>query len=90
MALAGGVCVMTTPSMHIMTSQSGMLSPEGKCKTFDNSADGFVPAEGVGVVALKSLSTALADGDQIYGVIKGSAVNQDGATNGITAPSVRS
>jgi amino acid adenylation domain-containing protein/thioester reductase-like protein len=90
MALAGGVCVLNTPNMHIMTSQAGMLSAEGKCKTFDNTADGFVPAEGVGVIVLKRLDKALADGDRIHAVIKGSGVNQDGATNGITAPSARS
>jgi acyl transferase domain-containing protein len=67
-------------------SKAGMLSPEGKCKTFDNSADGFVPGEGIGVVILKSLEKAIEDGDHIYGVIKGSGINQDGKTNGITAP----
>ncbi len=89
-ALAGGVCVLTTPKMHIMTSKAGMLSADGKCKTFDNSADGFVPAEGVGVVLLKPLAKAIEDNDYIYGVIKGSGINQDGKTNGITAPSVNS
>ena len=87
MALAGGVCVMTGPGMHIMTAKAGMLSREGRCKTFDQDADGFVPAEGVGVVVLKSLKKALEDADPIYGVIVGSGVNQDGSTNGITAPS---
>ena len=86
-ALAGGVCVMTTPMMHIMTSNMGMLSHDGRCKTFDNGADGFVPAEGVGVLVLKPISKAVMDGDYIYGVIRGSSINQDGATNGITAPS---
>ncbi len=90
MALAGGVCILTTPKLHIMTSYAGMLSFDGKCKTFGNQADGFVPAEGVGVVVLKPLAKALLDKDQIYGVIKGSGINQDGATNGITAPSARS
>ncbi len=90
MAIAGGVFVCTTPNFHILTSNCGMLSPDGKCKTFDKSADGFVPGEGVGAVILKSLESALEDGDHIYGVIKGSGINQDGATNGITAPSVLS
>ncbi|SFD21717.1 amino acid adenylation domain-containing protein [Chitinophaga sp. CF118] len=87
MAIAGGVSVLSTPVMHIMASKAGMLSPDGKCYTFDNRANGFVPAEGVGVVILKRLDEAVADGDHIYGVIKGWGVNQDGATNGITAPS---
>ncbi|MCG6894425.1 MAG: SDR family NAD(P)-dependent oxidoreductase, partial [Desulfobacteraceae bacterium] len=90
MALAGGVFVATTPMFHILASNAGMLSPEGLCKTFDAGADGFVPGEGVGLVVLKSLSTAIADRDHIYGVIKGSGVNQDGKTNGITAPSTLS
>ena len=90
MALAGGVYIATTPEMHIMTSKAGMLSKEGKCKTFDNNADGFVPGEGVGVVVLKPLQKAIADKDHIYGVIKGSGSNQDGKTNGIMAPSAES
>ncbi|HRY16161.1 MAG TPA: type I polyketide synthase, partial [Candidatus Competibacteraceae bacterium] len=89
LALAGGVSLMTTPQMHILTSQSQMLSPEGRCKTFANDADGFVPGEGVGVVVLKPLERALADRDPIHGVIIGSGLNQDGRTNGITAPSVQ-
>ena len=87
MAVAGGVCVLSTPEMHIMASKGGMLSKQGKCKTFDNDADGFVPGEAVGVVVLKKLSKALSDRDTIYGIIKGSAANYDGKTNGITAPS---
>ena len=90
MALAGGVCVLTTPQMHIMTSKAGMLSSEGRCKTFDQDADGFVPSEGVGVVLLKSMEQAMQDNDYIYGVIIGSTINQDGSTNGITAPSAES
>jgi polyketide synthase PksL len=86
-ALAGGVYIFATPAMLIMTSKGGMLSRTGKCKAFDNDADGFVPTEGVGVVVLKPLARAVADRDHIYGVIKGSHVNQDGKTNGITAPS---
>ena len=90
LALAGGVCILNTSSLHIMASNAGMLSPEGKCKAFDNSADGFVPGEGVGVVLLKPLTTAIQDHDHIFAVIRGSGMNQDGATNGITAPSVKS
>ncbi|HKO55065.1 MAG TPA: SDR family NAD(P)-dependent oxidoreductase, partial [Thermoanaerobaculia bacterium] len=85
-ALAGGVYVMVGPEMHIKTSQTGMLSPEGRCFTFDQRADGFVPGEGVGVVMLKRLADAERDGDTIYAVIEGWGVNQDGKTNGITAP----
>ena len=90
MALAGGVFLCTTPTYYIMASNAGMLSREGRCKTFDNSADGFVPGEGVGVVVLKSLAAAVRDRDYIYGVVKGSGINQDGKTNGMTAPSTRS
>jgi 3-oxoacyl-(acyl-carrier-protein) synthase/acyl carrier protein len=87
LALAGGVTVLAGPGLHIMTSKAGMLSPQGRCFTFDNKADGFVPGEGVGVVLLKNLARALEDGDPIHGVIRGWGVNQDGKTNGITAPS---
>ncbi|MCB0191358.1 MAG: SDR family NAD(P)-dependent oxidoreductase, partial [Anaerolineae bacterium] len=90
MVLAGGVCVLAGPQMHIMTSKAQMLAGDGRCKTFDQRADGFGIAEGVGVVVLKRLAEAVRDGDHIYGVIKGSGLNQDGATNGITAPSVTS
>ncbi len=90
LALAGGVSLMLTPQMHLMTAASGMLAADGRCKTFDDDADGFVPGEGVGVVVMKRLDQALADGDRIYGVIAGSAVNQDGRTSSITAPSAAS
>jgi acyl transferase domain-containing protein/NADPH:quinone reductase-like Zn-dependent oxidoreductase/aryl carrier-like protein len=90
LALAGGAYVMSGPSMHIMTSQAGMLSERGRCRTFDQAADGFVPSEGVGVVLLKRLSDAERDKDRIYGVVKGWGIKQDGKTNGITAPSVNS
>lgn len=88
--LAGGVTLYLDESPYIMMSKAGMLSPQGRCKTFDASADGIVTGEGVGVVVLKRLADALADGDHIYGVIRGSGINQDGRTNGITAPSKES
>ncbi|MBV9493034.1 MAG: SDR family NAD(P)-dependent oxidoreductase, partial [Acidobacteria bacterium] len=90
LALAGGVYVMAGPDMHIMTAQAAMLSPDGKCYTFDQRANGFVPGEGVGVVLLKRLADAERDGDIIRGVIQGWGVNQDGKTNGITAPNPES
>ncbi len=90
LALAGGVSVLAGPTTHIMTSQAGMLSKDGRCFTFDARANGFVPGEGVGVVLLKRISDAIRDGDPIHGVIRGWGINQDGKTNGITAPSVRS
>ncbi|MBH8608803.1 beta-ketoacyl synthase N-terminal-like domain-containing protein, partial [Thermoactinomyces sp. CICC 10521] len=90
MALAGGVSIQCTPDLYRTEHRAGMLSPTGQCYTFDERANGFVPGEGVGVVVLKRLEDALADGDYIYGVIRGSAINQDGTTNGITAPSQRS
>ena len=85
-ALAGGVCIHTTPQFHVLGSKTGMLSPEGKCKTFSHDADGFVPGEAVGALLLKPFGAALSDGDHIYGVIRGTGMNQDGHTNGITAP----
>jgi polyketide synthase PksM len=89
-AIAGGVTVLTTPRFHLLAGRSGMLSPDGRCKTFDDEADGFVPGEGVGVVVLKPFADALRDNDHVYAVIKGSGINQDGRTNGITAPSALS
>ncbi|MED1663357.1 SDR family NAD(P)-dependent oxidoreductase [Brevibacillus laterosporus] len=90
MALAGGVFIQTTPKFHMSANKAGMLSPTGRCHTFDEQADGFVPGEGVGAIVLKRLQDAIADGDHIYGVIRGSGLNQDGTTNGITAPSAMS
>ncbi|MCP5002451.1 MAG: SDR family NAD(P)-dependent oxidoreductase, partial [Planctomycetes bacterium] len=87
LALTGGVFVISGPALHVMTSDAGMLSEDGRCFTFDHRANGFVPGEGVGVLLLKRLSDAVRDRDQIHGVIKGWGVNQDGRTNGITAPS---
>jgi len=88
-ALAAGVNLILNPEVYVGFCRLGMLSPDGRCKAFDASADGFGRGEGVGVVALKPLSSALADGDRIYALVRGSGVNQDGRTPGITAPSGR-
>jgi len=90
LALAGGVYVMSGPEMHIKTCQGGMLSPNGRCFTFDQRADGFAIGEGVGAIVLKRLSDAERDEDNILGLIEGWGVNQDGKTNGITAPNPES
>src|SRR2546421_3890960 len=87
LALAGGVFAALTQNMLIGLSGIDMLSPTGKCHTFDRAADGTAFSEGVAIVALKRLEDAIADSDPIYGVIRASGVNQDGASNGITAPS---
>ncbi|HEX9984336.1 MAG TPA: SDR family NAD(P)-dependent oxidoreductase [Thermoanaerobaculia bacterium] len=89
MALAGGVYVQATSGFHKVANRAGMLSPDGKCFSFDARANGFVPGEAVGVVVLKRLSDALRDGDHIHGVIAGSGINQDGKSNGLTAPNGR-
>lgn len=86
MALVGGVNLMLDPSGHIYTSRGRMTSFDGRCKTFDAAADGYVRAEGCAMVLIKRLSDAVADGDRILAVIKGSALNQDGRSSGITAP----
>ncbi|MWV45371.1 SDR family NAD(P)-dependent oxidoreductase [Paenibacillus sp. HJL G12] len=85
-ALAGGAATLLDQSILSRLSDIGMLSQTGKCHTFDEASDGTVISEGLGVVVLKRLCNAIADGDPIYGVIKGSGMNQDGASNGITAP----
>ena len=86
-ALAGGVNLILSPEVTIILSQSGLMSTDGSCKAFDESANGYVRSEGCGVVVLKRLSDAERDGDNILALILGSAVNQDGRTNGLTAPS---
>jgi 3-oxoacyl-(acyl-carrier-protein) synthase len=86
MALAGGVDILLDERPYLMLSEARALSPTGRCRTFDESADGFVPGEGCGVIVLKRLSKALADGDRIYALIEGSAINNDGRTMGITTP----
>lgn len=85
-ALAGGVSVMLVPSVNIIFSKARMLSPTGRCKTFDASADGYVRGEGCGMVFLKRLSNAVADGDHIRAVIRGNGMNQDGSGGGLTVP----
>ncbi len=87
MALAGGVNLILSPITTISASQAGMMSPDGRCKTFDARANGYVRSEGCGVVVLKRLNDALADGDHVLAVIRGSATNQDGRTGVLTAPS---
>lgn len=86
-ALAGGVNLMLSPDTTVGLCQTGALSPDGHCYSFDARANGYVRGEGSGLVLLKRLSRALADGDRVYAVIRGSAVNQDGRSNGLTAPS---
>ncbi len=86
LALAGGVNVMIGPEFTIAESQGGFLAPDGRCKTFDARANGYVRGEGAGVVVLKPFSRALVDGDPIYALIRATGVNQDGRTNGITVP----
>jgi acyl transferase domain-containing protein len=85
-ALAGGVSLILSPAGTIATCQARMMAPDGRCKTFDASADGYGRGEGCGLVVLKRLSDALADGDDVLAVIRGSAVNQDGASGGLTVP----
>src|SRR5271166_3653503 len=85
-ALAAGVNLMLTPANSIATSRWGMLAPDGRCKTFDADANGYVRSEGCGVVVLKRLSDALRDGDRLMAVVRGSAVNQDGPSSGQTVP----
>ncbi len=86
LALAGGVNAILDPENSISLSKSGLIARDGRCKTFDQAADGFIRAEGAGIVVLKRLSDALSGNDPILALIKGSAVNQDGRSNGLTAP----
>ncbi len=86
LAIVGGVNIILTPELTVTFSQARMMSPTGRCRTFDAAADGYVRGEGCGVVVLKRLSDAVKDGDNILAVIRGTAVNQDGRSNGITAP----
>ncbi len=86
LALVGGVNAMLSPTVTMFMREAGMLSPSGRCRTFDAGADGFVRGEGCGMVVLKRLREAQADGDRIWGVVRGSAVNQNGAAAGLTVP----
>ena len=90
LALAGGANVILSPALSINFRKAGVMAADGRCKTFDARADGYVRGEGTGIVVLKPLTQALADGDPIYAVIRGSATNQDGRTNGLMAPSRQS
>ncbi|MFD2168921.1 SDR family NAD(P)-dependent oxidoreductase [Tumebacillus lipolyticus] len=86
MAVAGGVNVTIHPNKYILLSSSQFMSSDGRCRSFGEGGDGYVPGEGVGAVLLKPLKKALADGDHIHAVIKGTAVNHGGKTNGYTVP----
>ncbi|MFC1617517.1 type I polyketide synthase [Candidatus Margulisiibacteriota bacterium] len=90
LAVAGGVNFYMAYESYKQMCDAGMLSKDGKCYSFDDRANGFVPGEGAGAIILKRLEDAVRDNDHIYGVIAASAINQDGKTNGITAPSVSS
>ena len=87
LALAGGVHTILSGRLMALRANAGMLAPDGRCKTFDAAADGYVRGEGCGMLVLKRLREAEADGDRIWGVIRGSALNQDGASTGLTVPS---
>ncbi len=86
LALAGGVHTILSGRLIELRANAGMLSPDGRCATFDAAANGYVRGEGCGIVVLKRLAEAEADGDRIWGVIRGSAINQDGASPGLTVP----
>lgn len=86
LAIAAGVNAILSPEGTIYFSRLRAMAHDGRCKTFDATADGYVRSEGCGVVVLKRLSDALADGDRVLAVILGSAINQDGRSNGLTAP----
>ena len=88
-ALAGGVQALIHPGIQMSFCKAGLLAADGRCKSFDASADGYVRSEGAGVVLLKPLSRAQADGDAIYALIHGTAVNSDGRSNGMVAPNAR-
>jgi acyl transferase domain-containing protein/acyl carrier protein len=86
MALAGGVNLILVPEVTIGLCRMKAMAADGRCKSFDARADGYVRGEGCGIVVLKRLADAIADSDSIYAVIRGSAVNHDGRSNGLTAP----
>src|SRR5262249_17980636 len=86
MAIVGGAQVMLSPGLYISFSAAGMLSGDGKCKTFDKRANGYVRGEGCGVIFLKPLAAAEADGNHIYAVIRATAENHGGRVTTMTAP----
>ncbi len=86
LALAGGINLILAPEMNITFTKARMMAADGRCKTFDAAADGYVRGEGVGVIVLRRLSDAQARQDRILAVVRGSAVNQDGRSQGLTAP----
>jgi acyl transferase domain-containing protein len=86
MALAGGVNLILGPEMTMTLSKAHMMAPDGRCKAFDASANGYVRGEGCGLIVLKRLGDALADGDRVLALIRGTAVNHDGRSNGLSAP----
>jgi polyketide synthase PksN len=86
LALAGGVNLSLHPYKYLQLSSSQFLSTDGRCRSFGQHGDGYVPGEGVGSVLLKPLSKAIADQDHIYGVIKGTAINHGGKSNGFNVP----
>ena len=86
MAIVGAANLILTPELYVGLSKLGSMSTDGKCKAFDENADGYVRGEGCGIVLLKRLKDAEADNDNILAVIKGSAVQHDGLSNGFTAP----
>ena len=86
-ALAGGVNIMCSPLTTVALTKAHMLAPDGRCKTFDAAADGFSRGEGCGVLVLKRLRDAQADGDHVLALIRGCATNQDGRSGGLTVPS---
>lgn len=90
LAIASGVNLILSPEWNIALSSAEMLSPDGSCKTFDDSANGYVRSEGCAVVILKKLSDAIRDNNSVLGVIRGTAINQDGQGNGLTAPNSQS
>jgi len=89
LALVGGVVLMLSPASIVAMSKLGALSADGRCKTFDATADGYGRSEGCGIAVLKRLRDAVADGDNILAVVRGSAVNQDGPSSGLTVPNGR-
>ncbi|MCY1047775.1 SDR family NAD(P)-dependent oxidoreductase [Corallococcus sp. bb12-1] len=90
LALVGGVNLLLSPQLYFGFSRAGMLSEDGRCKTFDASANGYVRGEGLGALLLKPLSRAEADGDTIHAVIRGTAINHGGRAQALTAPNPRS